>query len=267
MSKSLLLFGGTSGMGLAAAEVFAKDGINVVLTGRNKERAAAAVEKLSGLPGKVVSFVADVTKEEDIQNAVAYTVETFGGLDHMIYQPGDNKAAPIAMLSTEDWEYMLRLNLTGAFWAVKYSAAQMMEKGGSIVLLSSLNSMQPYKFYAGYCAIKAGLDALCKVAAIEYGPKVRINTINPGFVDTPLIAPFTNIPEAMEVVNKSVNTGRIGKPEDFANLAKFLCSDEAGFITGTNHLMDGGAHNAGYPDVLEIVMAKMAEAQAAQEQK
>lgn len=94
------------------------------------------------------------------------------------------------------------------------------------------------KFYAGYCATKAGMDALCKVTAIEYGPKVCVYTTNPGFVNTPLIAPLTSIPEVMEVIDKSFNTGRIGKPEDFAHLVKFLCSDEAGFITGTSHLLD-----------------------------
>lgn len=250
--KVFLVYGGADGMAKASAKLFAAEGAKVVVADLSGEGAMAVVKEIEEAGGTAACIVCNAMVEEDIKKAVDFAVETYGKLDIMQYQPGVNPVSPITELPIEKWSAALALNLTGVFLATKYAAPKMIETagGGAIVLTSSLNSTVPYTWYSAYCATKAGVDMFARVAALEFGPSVRINTINPGFMNTSAIAPFTANPEVMQVVMDTHCTDRIGQPEDYAKLALFLCSDDAGYITGGNFIMDGGGRNFGYPNIM-----------------
>lgn len=252
--KVSLIFGGASGMARATAKEFAAQGSKVVIADLSEEGAAAVVAEIQQAGGEAAFIVCNVKEEREIIAAVQFAVDTYGKLDIMLYQPGRNAVCNTLDLEAEVFQDVFQLNLLSAFLAMKYAARQMQENGGSILLTSSLNSTRPCARFAAYCSTKAGLDMLVKVASLELGPRIRVNTINPGFMNTPQIANFTNNPEIMEVVMKSQALGRIGEPEDFAKLALFLASDEASFITGSNVIMDGACGNFGYPDIIPIYM-------------
>ncbi len=255
--KVFLVYGGADGMAKASAKLFAKEGAKVVIADLSEEGAKNVVAEIEAAGGTAACIVCNAMVEEDIKKAVDFAAETYGKLDCMQYQPGVNPATPIAMLPIEKWNAALTLNLTGSFLAIKYAAPKMIETagGGAIVLTSSLNSTVPYTWYSAYCATKAGVDMLARVAALEFAPSVRVNTINPGFMNTQQIAPFTQNPEVMKVVMENHCTDRIGQVEDYANLALFLCSDDAGYITGSNVIMDGGGRNFGYPNIMPPFLA------------
>ena len=254
--KVFLVFGGGSGMAKASALLFAKEGAKVVVADVDEDGAAATVAEIKEAGGEAANVACNCMAEEDIQKAVNCAAETYGKLDCMQYQPGFNPAMPIADLQVDMWNKCIALNLTGSYLATKYSAAKMIETAGkgAIVLTSSLNSTVPYKTYAAYCTTKAAVDMFARVASLEYGPMVRINTINPGFMDTPQIAPFKANPQIMDIVMNHHSTDRIGTPEDYAHFALFLCSDDSGYITGSNMIMDGGGRNFGYPDIIPTFM-------------
>ena len=255
--KVFLVYGGADGMAKASAKLFAKEGAKVVIADLSEEGAKNVVAEIEAAGGTAAYVVGNAMVEEDIKKAVDFAVDTYGKLDCMQYQPGINPASPIIALDTEKWNACLTLNLTGPFLATKYAAPKMIETagGGAIVLTSSLNSTVPYVWYSAYCATKAGVDMFARVAALEFAPKVRVNTICPGFMNTQQIAPFTQNPEVMKVVMENHCTDRIGQPDDYANLALFLCSDDAGYITGSNVIMDGGGRNFGYPNIMPPFLA------------
>ena len=252
--KVSLIFGGASGMARAAAKEFAAQGSEIVIADLSEEGAAAVVAEIRQAGGEAAYILCNVKAESEIIAAVQFAVDTYGKLDVMLYQPGRNAVCNTLDLEADVFQDVFQLNLLSAFLAMKYAAKQMQENGGSILLTSSLNSTRPCPRFAAYCSTKAGLDMLVKVASMELGPKIRVNTINPGFMNTPQIANFTNNPEIMEIVMKSQALGRIGEPEDFARLALFLASDEAAFITGSNVIMDGACGNFGYPDIIPIYL-------------
>jgi NAD(P)-dependent dehydrogenase (short-subunit alcohol dehydrogenase family) len=262
--KVFLAFGGASGMARECARQFAAQGAKVVVADISEPAAAAVVNEIKAAGGEAACVAANVMEEAGIAGAVRFAGDTYGKLDITLYQPGKNKVVNLLDLETADWEEVLRLNLTGAFLALKHSAKKMRETGGGVILVtSSLNSTVPNKKYAAYCASKAGVDMLVRVAAMELGPDIRVCSINPGFMNTPQIAPFTGDPEIMDIVMASHSTDRIGQPDDFAKLALFLASDDGGYFTGANVIMDGGSRNYGYPDFIDLYIDKKKKQAAA----
>lgn len=266
-NKVFLSFGAGSGMAKATASLFAKEGAKVVVADLSEEGGKNTVEEITAAGGSAAFVLCDTLKEESIQNAVDFTVETFGGLDIMQYQPGVNPIGGILDLPLEQWNFGFALNLTGAFLATQKTARYMMAGDGGVILLtSSLNSQQPYANYAAYCSSKAGVDMFARIAACEFGPKIRVNTINPGFMNTPMIAAYaadiTQDVEIMGELSANQSIPKVGEPEQYAKMALFLCSDDADYVTGCNFLLDAGGHNYKYPDVLPIVMGRMAAAAA-----
>jgi NAD(P)-dependent dehydrogenase (short-subunit alcohol dehydrogenase family) len=265
--KVFLAFGGASGMAEATVRQFAAEGAKVVIADISEAAAAKIAAEINQAGGKAAHVPANVMAEDDIKAALQFTADTYGKTDIMLYQPGKNAVCKIVDLATETWEEVIRLNLTGAFIALREAAKSMQKTGGGVILLtSSLNSTVPCNRFAAYCSTKAGVDMLVRVAALELGPQIRVCSINPGFMNTPQIAPFTGSKPIMDLVMANHSTDRIGQPEDFAKLALFLASDDAGYITGANFVMDGGLRNFGYPDIIEIHLEnkrKLAEAAAA----
>lgn len=258
--KVFLAFGGASGMAKETALEFARNGAKVVVADISREKGEEVVDKIKQAGGEGVFVSCNVLEEEQIIAAVEFAVNHYQNLHVMLYQPGRNHVSPLVNIEKKDWDNVVNLNLSSAFLAVKYAARKMNDLDGGVILLtSSLNSTVPCNKFSVYCATKAALDMFARVAALELGPKIRVNTINPGFMNTPQIAPFTGNPEIMNLVMQHHSTSRIGQPYDFAKLALFLASDDASYITGANVIMDGGGRNFGYPDIIPIYLKSKRE--------
>ncbi|PRZ41809.1 NAD(P)-dependent dehydrogenase (short-subunit alcohol dehydrogenase family) [Antricoccus suffuscus] len=247
--RSALITGGASGIGLEIARRYRSEGASVTLVDINREALDAHAAELGG-----TSYVADVTDESSMEDAVAAAVNAYGGLDIAVNAAGAGFVAPITELPLEEWRRILDLCLTGVFLSVKHEARRMND-GGSIINIASLNAIQPAEGFAAYCSAKAGVAMFTKVAAMELGPRsIRVNAIAPGLVDTPLTAALTAPPLSDEFLDNAP-LGRIGVPSDIADAALFLASDDSSWVTGDLLSVDGGAHTRRYPQVLAAVMA------------
>ena len=170
----------------------------------------------------------------------------------LVIMPGTGHFAPIVDHDLADWQRLVDLCLTGVFLTVKHAGRAMSAGGGgSIVTMASLNAVQPAGGMSAYCSSKAAVAMLSQVAALELGPAgIRVNAIGPGLVQTGLTAPLWSVPGIVDAFVDNTAIGRFAQPEDVADLALFLASDESSFVTGSLYLVDGGAHALRYPDLL-----------------
>ena len=240
--KTYLITGATSGMGKAIAKAFAKEGANLILSGRNEIAGKNLVKEL----GQKVFFLAgDVSENEYNQKLVDLAITQFGQLDGISANAGRLGLGSITELPPEEWHRTLDVNLTSVFYLLKAALPELQKSNhASITINSSIAGFKSFPNHPAYCASKAGLIALAKQAAVDYAPKVRVNCICPGPVDTPLIhdsaKAFPDPAKAVENAGKNTLTGRLGTPEDIANLVLFLASKEASWITGSVYTIDGG---------------------------
>ncbi len=241
--KICIVTGATSGMGKAIAERFHKEGAKLVLSGRNEERGSTLAKKL----GDSVFFAGDVSDLNYNEELVKITIKNFGKLDIVSMNAGILGLGSVADLSTEDWHKTLDTNLSSIFYLSKYAIPYLEKHNGNILINASIAAYKSFPNHPAYCASKAGSVALMKQMAVEYAPKIRVNAICPGPVDTPLIwdsaKAFENPEAAVENAGKATLMKRLGQPEDVASLALFLVSDEASWITGTAMTIDGGILN------------------------
>lgn len=241
--------GAASGIGRAIARRFVAEG--AVVVGGDVDEAglgALAVE----LGDRFVAAPGDVTVEDDQAALVATAVDRFGRLDVAVANAGTGHFAPIVDHDLADWQRLVDLCLTGVFLTVKHAGRAMSAGGGgSIVTMASLNAVQPAGGMSAYCSSKAAVAMLSQVAALELGPAgIRVNAIGPGLVQTGLTAPLWSVPGIVDAFVDNTAIGRFAQPEDVADLALFLASDESSFVTGSLYLVDGGAHALRYPDLL-----------------
>lgn len=258
--KVLLGFGCASGMGKASALRFAKAGATVVIADLPTQPTDEVVAEIVSGGGTAVNHPCDVTDPAQVQSVVDKTIETFGRIDSMIFMPGANPLTRIMDISLETWNSILNLNLTSAFVALQCTSRAMKDTGGgSIILTSSLNSTVFRERFGCYSVTKIGLDMLARVAALEMGQyKIRVNTICPGYMNTPIMQRRVLACEGNVERIKAVSpSGRLGEAEDFAKLAMFLCSDDGEFISGQNIVLDGAAGHLGYPDIMGPLLKQM----------
>lgn len=238
-NKVAAIFGATSGIGKSTAIRFAKEGACVMVAGRNEERGAAVVNEICGAGGKAFFAKVDVLKEEDIVNAIKKTVETFGKLDILVNCAGNAWNKPIEQLTTEDWDLTMNTNLRSAFYAVRCALPYLLETKGNVVNISSMGGLKPMTMHYAYCSSKAGLIMFTKTIAHDFADKgIRSNVICPGLVDTPLLGVTPK--EIIKALEEEIPIKRMGRPEEIANMALFLASDEASDITGQAFAVDGG---------------------------
>jgi len=242
--KICIVTGATSGMGKAIAEVFHKEGAKLVLSGRNEERGNALAQELDNsifVPG-------DVSEPGYNEQLVKTALENFGKLDVVSINAGVLGLGNVVDLSPDDWHQTLNTNLSSVFYLSKYAIPHLEKSNGTILINSSIAAYKSFPNHPAYCASKAGSVSIMKQMAVEYGPKIRVNAICPGPVDTPLIwdsaKAFENPELAVENAGKATLMKRLGKPEDVASLALFLVSEDASWITGTAMTIDGGILNA-----------------------
>jgi NAD(P)-dependent dehydrogenase (short-subunit alcohol dehydrogenase family) len=247
--KTALVTGGGSGIGLAIATRLASDGAHVTICGRTESKLADATETITpsvGDGGSIRFIVADVTIEDQVAAAIAFTSEPTGGLDILVANAGgslhmggfDNADAD-AVRATID------LNLMGTALCVKHAVGPMKATpgGGSFVAISSGAGGFPHRWLWAYGAAKAGIDMLCQYAAEELGADgIRVNSVRPGIVDDELMAPITGGGKLLDHYIENMPLGRVGTVDDIAEAVRFLAGSESSWITGINLPIDGGHH-------------------------
>lgn len=252
--QAALITGGGSGIGLACARHLLRDGASVTLAGRSQARLDAAVAELraEAPPGtEVRSVVCDVADEEQVAAAVAAASEPTGALQLCVASAGTGTLAPVIAMSAEQWNEVLGVNLTGAFFTLKHAGTAMVKAGGgAFVGLSSIAAPLTHPYMSAYCVSKVGLEALVRTAADELGrANVRVNAVRPSIVPTELAAPLEQDPAVLADYLSQMPISRPGTVDDVAALVRFLCGPEASWITGQCIGVDGGHHLRRGPDV------------------
>ncbi|MGH6763731.1 MAG: SDR family oxidoreductase [Phyllobacterium sp.] len=245
-NKVAIVTGASSGIGRAAAELFAREGAAVVLSGRRQAELDQTVRFVKDAGGRAVAVSGDVRSEAHAKELVDVAVKEFGGLDIAFNNAGSSGAwGAVSDLSLEDWDATIATNLTSAFLGAKYQIPAMIERGGgSLVFTSSfVGNTVGFPGMAAYASAKAGLVGLVQTIASEYGPQgIRANGLLPGGTDTP--ANHANLPDAAPETRGFVEglhaLKRLGRPEEIAEAALFLASPQSGFVTGAALLADGG---------------------------
>jgi len=239
--ETAIVTGGNRGIGYAIAEGLAEVGANVVVANRDAEAGRAAADDIADATGaETLAVPADVTDEAAVEALVAETVETFDGLDILVNNAGTSSTDPAEEMAAEEFRRTLEINTTGAFLCAKHAAREMKEDGGSIVNVSSMSAfMANYpQHQVGYQSSKAALEGMKYQLAsewAEYG--IRVNNINPGYVDTEMLPPEEYQPDQWR---EETLLGRLADPEEIAPLAVYLASDASSYVTGTSVLIDGG---------------------------
>lgn len=236
--RVVLVTGAARGIGFGIAERLVRDGWEVVGADIDARVGRAAMARL----GAAADFIKlDVSDEDDVGAAVEAIRITHGRLDALVNNAGlsNPESGPVEELSLEAWHRWLGVNLTGPFLLIKHSLPLLRRQVGAIVNIASTRALQSEADTEAYAASKGGLVALTHALAVSAGPKVRVNCISPGWIDTRTaeqkrLKPLRQIDHAQHPV------GRVGEPADVAALTAFLLSDEAGFITGQNWTIDGG---------------------------
>lgn len=244
--RVFIITGATRGMGTGIARKFAEQGAHLVISGRSKERGEALENELRNNGARTRFIQGDVTESGYNRMLVEGALEHFGGLDGVVTNAGMLGLGPVTDLDPGIWRRTVETNLDSVFYLLKYAIPEMTGKGNGVAVINaSIAAYKNFPNHPAYCASKAGLVALARQVAVDYGPNLRINSICPGPVDTPLIhesaAAFPDPANAVANAGASTLMKRLGTPADIANLALFLASDEASWITGSTFTIDGGA--------------------------
>lgn len=240
-NKTILITGASSGIGKAAAHLFARQGARLVLGARRAPELSEIADEICKIGGKAIPLAGDVTDESYAQALVSLAQSEFGGLDGAFNNAGlMGEMDPVAKMATANWHTVLNTNLTSAFFAARAQIPALQSQGGAILFTSSFvgvsNGGMPGM--AAYAASKAGLIGLVKTLAMEHGPEgIRINALLPGGTRTPMAG---DDPDGHAVVARLHPLRRLAEPEEIAATAAFLLSDDASFITGAPVLADGG---------------------------
>lgn len=241
--RVIYLTGGAQGIGLGIAEHLLARGDCVALTDIDAEAIMACRERL-GQPERLLAMVSDVSDEAQVAESLAATRARFGRLDGVIHNAGlaDPFQDPVESLSLATWQAYLDTNLTGAMLCAKHATPHLRQCHGAMVLMASTRALQSEPDTEAYAASKGGIVALTHALAVSLGPEIRVNAISPGWIE---VGNWQKASRRTPVEHRDIDrdqhpVGRVGHPMDIAAMAAFLLSDEAGFITGQNLVVDGG---------------------------
>jgi NAD(P)-dependent dehydrogenase (short-subunit alcohol dehydrogenase family) len=241
--RTAIVTGGASGIGLAISERLAADGAAVAIFDLNGEGAEAAAGKIEAAGGSAIGVAVDVTDRPGIEGAVATVRSRLGRPTILVNDAGMTGFDPFLEIAVEKWELLLKVNLTGTFHCCQVVIPDMLEEGwGRIVNISSSSIHSGSARMTHYVAAKSGVVGLTKALALEFAPRgITVNTIPPGFIDTPMLRGAAD--EGYVSIDNSISTtpvGRPGRPEDIAAACAFLVSEEASYVTGQIIGVNGG---------------------------
>ncbi len=238
--KVAIVTGSTSGMGRATAVLFAREGAKVVVTGRNEERAKAVVEQIKSEGNEAMYVIVDTSKVEDAKGLVDKTIEAYGTVDVLFNNAGTLSMSSLQNVSLEEWNTVMNVNVTSSLYLAQLVAPIMKEKGkGVIINTSSVAAFGAHHGFAAYVTSKHAMNGLTRSMAWELGPEVRVNAIAPGAIHTAMVDSIGG-PAVLQGMIDGCPMKRVGKPEDIANVALFLATDDSSFIDGQIIKVDGG---------------------------
>jgi len=237
--------GAAGGIGKGVAQVFCREGAKVVLVDWSEDLGRKSTDEIRGDGGEAIFVKCDVSNEDQVKQVVQKTFDTYGKVDTLVNNAGVGTYTSVLDTTSESWDRCLAINLKSVFLFSKYTIPHMQAVGkGAIVNMSSVHSRSTVNGVAPYAASKGAITALTRNMAIDYGPVIRVNSIAPGWVWTPLIEHLFQQYEDPKAMIKHVEERqvlkRMGTPIDVGNAAAFLASDEASFITGAQLFVDGG---------------------------
>jgi NAD(P)-dependent dehydrogenase (short-subunit alcohol dehydrogenase family) len=240
-----IITGASAGIGRATAKLFAQEGAKVVVTARRKAELAKLVAEIVAEGGEAVAHAGDVQSEDFAKSLVDLAVDRFGRLDIAFNNAGTlGERGPSTGISEEGWAKTISTNLTSAFLGAKHQIPQMLKNGSGSIIFTSTFVGYSFGFpgVAAYAASKSGLIGLTQTLAAEFGPQgLRINSILPGAVETPMYYAAAETPEAQVFLTNLHALKRIAQPEEVARFVLYLASDDSSFVSGAALLIDGGA--------------------------
>ncbi len=248
-----IVTGASSGIGAGVAKSLAAAGAAVVVNypvPSNKEAAEAVVAEIIAAGNKAISLQCDVSKESDVEQMFANTVTALGSVDILVNNAGIQKDAPFQDMSLDQWNLVISINLTGQFLCAREAVRTFIKQGidtnkskaaGKIICMSSVHEVIPWAGHANYAASKGGIMLMMKSLAQEFAhKKIRINSICPGAIQTPINRSAWETPEALESLLTLIPYKRIGQSEDIGNAAVWLASDDSDYVNGISLFIDGG---------------------------
>ncbi|KQT17062.1 sugar dehydrogenase [Chryseobacterium sp. Leaf404] len=248
-----IVTGASSGIGTGIAKSLAAAGATVIVnhsSEHSKDEAEEILKEIKNAGGDGMVFQCDVSKEDEVKTMFSKTISEYGTVDILINNAGLQKDAEFTEMTVEDWDKVMNVNLKGQFLCAREAIKEFLRRGidlsksvacGKIIHISSVHEVIPWAGHVNYAASKGGVKLLMQSLAQEYGAKkIRINSICPGAIQTPINEEAWGTEEAMNDLLKLIPYDRIGQPEDVGNLAVFLASDFADYITGASIFVDGG---------------------------
>ncbi len=237
-----IITGGGSGIGAATARRFRAEGATVAVLDRDATSATSIAEEVDGF-----AIVVDVADPEATARAIRLASERLGGLDDLVANAGVGNLKPLDAYDDGEWDLLVDVNLKGTFNCIRAAAPLLRDaydtdgRPRSIVTMASVSGIRPTRGEAPYSAAKAGVIALTRSAALEYGPALRANCVSPGFIHTPLTSFAAEHEHFRPAIEAGTPLARVGRAEEIADVVVFLCSDLASYVTGINLVADGGS--------------------------
>ncbi|HMH20882.1 MAG TPA: glucose 1-dehydrogenase [Puia sp.] len=251
--QTAIITGASSGIGAGVAKALAAAGAVVIVNypvPATKDAADKVLEEIVAAGGQGISYQCDISKEPEVQKMFADTIAKFGTVDILVNNAGVQKDSPFEDMTLDQWNFVLGINLTGQFLCSREAIREFLRRGvdpaksraaGKIIHMSSVHEVIPWAGHANYASSKGGIMLLMKSLAQEFAwKKIRINSICPGAIQTPINKQAWGTPEALKELLTLIPYQRIGQPEDIGNVAVWLCSDDSDYINGTSIFVDGG---------------------------
>jgi len=248
--QNALVTGANTGIGAAVARALAEAGARVVINYvAQEDRAVALVHEIESAGGEAMAIQADVSQEDQVEAMFERMIGAYGTIDILVNNAGLQRDAPLVEMSLKDWQFVLDVNLTGQFLCARAAAREFLRRGptdhsrsmGKIICMSSVHDTIPWAGHANYAASKGGVMLLMKTLAQELANyKIRINSISPGAIRTPINVAAWETPEAEADLLRLIPYGRVGDPADIGRAAVWLASDASDYVTGATIYVDGG---------------------------
>jgi glucose 1-dehydrogenase len=248
-----IITGASSGIGAGVARSLSASGAIVVINypvAPVKDAAEVVLAEIVAAGGIGITALCDVSKEEEVQKMFSDTIQKYGTVDILINNAGLQRDSPFDKMTLEQWNYVISVNLTGQFLCAREAIREFLKRGvvparsrsaGKIIHMSSVHEVIPWAGHANYAASKGGIMMLMKTLAQEYArKKIRVNSICPGAIQTPINRSAWDTPEALKSLLTLIPYQRIGEPDDIGKAAVWLCSDDSDYVNGTSLFVDGG---------------------------